>query len=222
MREDNTGRTTVNAENATGGGSGDRRLIASIRKSLASGVHPLQIENRLVGDGIDRTTAAASVNQAIYERDGEATEMRKRGALWIAGGFCLSVLTMMGSSQLGGAYVVAWGPVLYGLFQLVNASKLVKGAEDQLADRDFAAVVDCPLCRARVELDDDEWETGRFACPACSRDVNLSGGPETVQCPWCRERIDLDREESRTGRFVCPVCSKQVELKRTGASGAAA
>ncbi|MBS1912954.1 MAG: hypothetical protein JST22_13290 [Bacteroidetes bacterium] len=201
------------------GGSGDRRLITSVRSSLANGGHPRHIENRLVGEGVDRTTAAATVNQAIHERDEEVTKMKAKGGLWLGGGLLLSIVTFMAASGSGGGmYIVAWGPMIYGIVLLVNAAKLAKGMEDQLADRDFAAVVDCPLCRARVELDDEEWESGMFTCPACSGDVNLADGPETVQCPWCRSSIDLDREESRTGRFVCPVCSKQVQLKRTATS----
>ncbi|HVZ38466.1 MAG TPA: hypothetical protein VHI13_04260 [Candidatus Kapabacteria bacterium] len=216
--------TTIRTTDAAAGGesdanSGDHRLITSVRKSLANGGHPRHIENRLVGEGVDRTTAAATVNQAIRERDEELTRMRTKGGFWLGGGLLLSIVAFMATSSAGsGRYIIAWGPVIYGIVLLVNASKLAKGVEDQLADRDFAAVVDCPLCRARVELDDDEWESGLFTCPACSRDVNLADGPETVQCPWCRSSIDLDREESRTGRFVCPACSRQVELKRTSAA----
>ena len=49
------------------------------------------------------------------------------GALWLLGGLLLPVITYSAASG-GGVYVVAWGPALYGIFQVVRGIMLLRKA----------------------------------------------------------------------------------------------
>ncbi|MBA3457129.1 MAG: hypothetical protein H0T42_28860 [Deltaproteobacteria bacterium] len=42
------------------------------------------------------------------------------GSLLLAGGLLISMLTHDSASQSGGTYIVAWGPMLYGVIRLIR------------------------------------------------------------------------------------------------------
>jgi hypothetical protein len=51
------------------------------------------------------------------------------GALWLLGGLVLTIATYT-AAPAGGAYIVAWGPVVYGVYQLVRGFVLMGKAAD--------------------------------------------------------------------------------------------
>jgi hypothetical protein len=51
------------------------------------------------------------------------------GALWLLGGLILTIVTYNAAAG-GGAYIVAWGPVIYGVYQVVRGLLLIGKAED--------------------------------------------------------------------------------------------
>lgn len=49
------------------------------------------------------------------------------GALWLVGGLLLTLITYTNASEsgYGGVYVVAWGPMLYGIYRIVSGARLL-------------------------------------------------------------------------------------------------
>jgi hypothetical protein len=46
------------------------------------------------------------------------------GALWFVGGIVITIVTYsQAKSEGGGSYLIAWGAIIYGFLQLVNAYK---------------------------------------------------------------------------------------------------
>lgn len=46
------------------------------------------------------------------------------GAVWLIGGLLITLYTYSeaAASEFGGVYIVAWGPMLYGLFRLITGA----------------------------------------------------------------------------------------------------
>ncbi|MFC5182716.1 hypothetical protein [Actinomadura harenae] len=50
------------------------------------------------------------------------------GAAWLIGGLLLSLITYSNAASHGGVYIVAWGPVLYGIYRIVTGARLIQRA----------------------------------------------------------------------------------------------
>jgi hypothetical protein len=67
--------------------------------------------------GRARTAAAAS------REDRSAAGNTALGVALILGGIGLSAFTYVSASESGGRYIVAWGPVLYGIYKLKRGAR---------------------------------------------------------------------------------------------------
>lgn len=73
--------------------------------------------------------AATSPEQrAIWEKKG--TRALAFGALWFIAGLVLTLYTygQASASDFGGVYVVAWGPMAYGVYRLISGGLLLRKA----------------------------------------------------------------------------------------------
>jgi hypothetical protein len=73
-------------------------------------------------DERERTRGESQPYREIEERRevrDERSGMILKGALWLGGGLALTIVTYS-SAQGGGTYVLAWGPMIYGLITLVR------------------------------------------------------------------------------------------------------
>lgn len=73
--------------------------------------------------------AATSPDQrAIWEKKG--TRALVFGALWFIAGLVITLYTygLASESTVGGVYVVAWGPMAYGVYRLIAGGLLLRKA----------------------------------------------------------------------------------------------
>ncbi|OIV36356.1 hypothetical protein BIV57_16655 [Mangrovactinospora gilvigrisea] len=49
------------------------------------------------------------------------------GAVWAVAGLLITLITLS-NAQGGGVYIVAWGPMLYGVYRIVSGAMLLKKA----------------------------------------------------------------------------------------------
>ncbi len=63
------------------------------------------------------------MDEVVHDADLHAERQKHmtRGALWFAGGALLTLFTFTSASTSGGTYIVAWGPMIYGLIRMVRA-----------------------------------------------------------------------------------------------------
>jgi len=64
--------------------------------------------------------------RAIWEK--KAMRSLAFGALWFIAGLLITLYTygQAASSRFGGVYVVAWGPMLYGVYRLISGALLLR------------------------------------------------------------------------------------------------
>jgi hypothetical protein len=73
-------------------------------------------------DPADRHSAGDSVGSAqIEEWREQGTKALQFGALWIIAGLVITGVTYSNavSSDFGGIYIIAWGPVVYGVIRII-------------------------------------------------------------------------------------------------------
>lgn len=101
-------------------------------KLMDDGLGPAQVEAELVAQGHSAEHARAVVDslgdyasaqseaQAISGGGSGAGQMDLVvGALFLLGGLALTIITFAAASG-GGTYVLAWGPMLYGIIRIVK------------------------------------------------------------------------------------------------------
>ena len=101
---------------------GRRALYQLAAQELALGNTTADVERKLIGQGVDPATASIAVEEvgsAEVEARLEGAKARiQHGALVVAIGFIATFFTYMLASSAGGHYLVAWGVVLYGLYEI--------------------------------------------------------------------------------------------------------
>jgi hypothetical protein len=115
----------------------DRKAVNDIFRvvsnQLAAGKSKASIVKKMVKQQIPEEVAAGIVDQvqraiSEYETSPEGrrayAKMHARhmvyGALWVVGGTAVTLITYGAASSGGGTYIVAWGAILYGLFDFIR------------------------------------------------------------------------------------------------------
>ena len=72
--------------------------------------------------------SATAEQRAAWESKG--TRSLAWGAVWFIGGLLVTLYTygQASASEFGGVYVVAWGPMLYGVYRLISGGLLFRKA----------------------------------------------------------------------------------------------
>jgi hypothetical protein len=101
---------------------GRRPLYQLAAQELALGKTTADVERMLVEQGMDRSTASTAVAEVASVEAATHLEVARskiqRGALFLAVGFVVTSVTYMFASSAGGSYLVAWGAILYGLYEI--------------------------------------------------------------------------------------------------------
>ena len=161
---------------------------------LAQNIPDGEIEQSLVEAGCDRYLASRIVSTLRNTRarglrlGGRALVIR--GGFWLCGGLAVTVATyfMAGPGQ---TYVLAFGPILYGVVLMVQGARYARSgvgydlrrsfAEGQMADHPvqvLAGATRDPVARADIERD-----PGAAAfCPRCGAQFV----PQVVSCSECQ------------------------------------
>lgn len=84
-------------------------------------MHPDDVKNTLVQQGLDEESAAIVVDN-LEEQISAAKKERSQkdilyGSLWLVGGLAVTLFTYSSASG-GGTYVVTWGAIIFGAIQL--------------------------------------------------------------------------------------------------------
>jgi hypothetical protein len=100
-----------------------RAAMGDIARRLAGGANPDHIVASMVEQGYTRDEAAGIVGHVnIQYRQAMAKAGRKRiliGFLWAAGGGAVTAFTYLSSTN-GGTYVVAWGAMIFGVYDMIR------------------------------------------------------------------------------------------------------
>ncbi len=112
-----------------------QEMLNNVVQQLAQGKRPAQIAKELEKQGLSKENAAALVGQGqqalkAYQESPEGRQVMaakyKRamlsGVLWAIGGIVVTVISynLARSGSFGGTYVIAWGAVLYGIYDLIR------------------------------------------------------------------------------------------------------
>jgi len=102
---------------------------------FASGYTAKRVRNELVGMGVDGQLVDEEIKdfnddrtEALAERSGHDLLV---GFLWLGGGVLVSAISFLAASKTEGegAYVVAWGAILYGLIRFgIGLSNHLRGS----------------------------------------------------------------------------------------------
>ena len=97
--------------------------LQDVAQRLAKGETVSQIVESMVSQGFTQEDAAGIVGHVNVEfRKAMASVGLRRiraGALWAVGGTAVTVYTYM-SATAGGSYVVAWGAVIFGVYDMIR------------------------------------------------------------------------------------------------------
>ena len=102
-------------------------MVNGIANELAQGRKPATVIDRLATAGMDKGDAIKLVYK-VEEMVGEAKRKHARkkmitGALWCGGGCLVTIFTYAAASRSGGGgYVVAWGAIIFGAWQMIQAA----------------------------------------------------------------------------------------------------
>jgi hypothetical protein len=102
-------------------------LLGSISRDLDRGVRPNTLIDRLTNAGMDKGQAIKLV-YGMEEAVTTAKQKRARkdiiqGAIWCGGGCLVTIFTYAAASRGGGGgYVVAWGAILFGGWQMIRGA----------------------------------------------------------------------------------------------------
>ncbi len=102
-------------------------VLNGIAGELARGKRPAQVIDGLAAAGMDKGDAIKLVFK-VEELVGEAKRKQARkkmitGALWCGGGCLVTIFTYAAASRSGGGgYVVAWGAIIFGAWQMIQAA----------------------------------------------------------------------------------------------------
>lgn len=100
-----------------------RAAYIDIARRLSGGASPDQIIDSMAEQGYTRDEAAGIVGHVnIQYRQAMAKAGRKKmlvGFLWAAGGGAVTAFTYLSSSN-GGTYVVAWGAMIFGVYDIIR------------------------------------------------------------------------------------------------------
>ncbi len=110
-----------------------QEMVAGVIKELSAGKQPARIIKEMEKQGWTKDMAAALVAQAqqtikTYQESPEGRKVMaaryKRtmlaGVLWAVGGIVVTAVTYDMASRGGGTYVVAWGAVIFGIYDFVR------------------------------------------------------------------------------------------------------
>lgn len=112
-----------------------QEMINKIVQQLVQGKRPAQITKELEKQGMSKENAAALVAQGqqalkAYMESPEGRQVMaakyKRamlsGVLWAIGGIVVTVVSynLARSGSFGGTYVIAWGAVIYGIYDFIR------------------------------------------------------------------------------------------------------
>ena len=89
------------------------------------------------------------------------------GAFWCVGGLALTIGTYVLADDMGGGYLVAWGPVVYGLYLFIKGSIGVLSGDSELDPASIeqettTSVGKCPSCKSTNDIH-------RKYCKTCGR-----------------------------------------------------
>lgn len=109
-----------------------QQLLESVVQQLAQGKQPARIIKELEKQGWSKENATALVGQAqqalqVYQESPEGRQAMvakyKRamlsGVLWAVGGIVVTLVTL-NLAKSGGTYVIAWGAVIFGIYDFVR------------------------------------------------------------------------------------------------------
>jgi hypothetical protein len=102
-------------------------VVNGIANELARGKRPAAVIDGLAAAGMDKGEAIKLVYK-VEEMVGDAKrkQVRKKmiaGALWCGGGCLVTIFTYAAASRSGGGgYVVAWGAIIFGAWQMIQAA----------------------------------------------------------------------------------------------------
>jgi hypothetical protein len=107
-------------------------MLNSVVQQLAQGKRPARIIKDLEKQGLSNENATALVSQGqqtlqVYLQSPEGRQAMvakyKRamlsGVLWAVGGIIVTIVTYQLASS-GGTYVIAWGAVIFGIYDFVR------------------------------------------------------------------------------------------------------
>ncbi|HTP07332.1 MAG TPA: tetratricopeptide repeat protein, partial [Anaerolineae bacterium] len=125
-------------------------------QQLTQKVELARVEEQLVAQGLEKSTAAALIYQLRITRIQTEKEMFRRsiidGAILIVGGLILTLVTRLSTQERGGYYLIAWGPVLFGVILLLGGlngrRKCIQQAQELAASDPGIAVNASPALNA--------------------------------------------------------------------------
>jgi hypothetical protein len=105
---------------------------------LSDGRSKEEVIDMVVSRGIDRAHApeiVSSLRQQIAQmKVDRANKDITHGALWFGGGLLVTVGSYSMASNGGGSYLMCWGAIIFGGYQLLKGMVAIGGAKQALAE----------------------------------------------------------------------------------------
>ena len=105
---------------------------------LSDGRSKQEVIDMVVSRGIDPTQAPEIVSslrmQIAQIKIDAANKDIKHGALWCGGGLLVTIGSYSMASEGGGSYLMCWGAIIFGGYQLLKGMAAIGGAKQALAE----------------------------------------------------------------------------------------